>query len=290
MPNMSKYKPLTDSVVTVVISAYNEEENIKNCIISLRNQTFPLEIIVVDDGSDDRTLRTCEALGVKTLRQEHRGPGSARNLGARNAQGNILVFVDADMEFSSNYVKNLVEPIIKGEASATSHWNETVANWENPWARCQTWFQGLPDKRRQPLHLPKRTYIYRAVRKDFFLDSGGFSENEGRGDDSSIARHTSIFPTIVPNAICYHKNCQNPKEVFTDAIWHGRNVPVSKTDRTKRILLMALIHRNPIKEFLRGLFLAFIKKEPLLIPYSIIYTFGLILGVFHASKTKYYLK
>jgi hypothetical protein len=53
---------------------------------------------------------------------------------------------------------------------------------------------------------------------------------------------------------------------------------------------MALIHRNPIKEFLRGIFLAFTKKEPLMIPYSIIYTFGFILGAFHATRTKYYLK
>jgi glycosyltransferase involved in cell wall biosynthesis len=290
MPNIRKYKPFTDYSVTVVISAYNEEDNIRNCILSLMKQTLPSEIIVVDDGSNDQTFYTCEALGVKTLRQNHRGPGSARNLGARNAQGNILLFVDADMQFSPDYVEKLVEPIINGEAIATSHWNETVANWHNPWARCQTWFQRLPDKRRAPLDIPHNVHVYRAVRKDFFLNSGGFSENEGRGDDTSIARRTSVFATIVPDAICYHKNFETIREILTDAIWHGRNISVSRINRTKRFFSILLINNNPVSELLRGLFLALNKKEPRMIPYSIIYTFGLISGAFRALITKYYLK
>jgi glycosyltransferase involved in cell wall biosynthesis len=290
MSKISKYKPFTDYSVTVVISAYNEENNIKNCILSLMKQTLPSEIIIVDDGSSDHTFHICEALGVKTLRQNHKGPGSARNLGASKAKGDILLFVDADMQFSPNYVEKLVEPIIKGKAIATAHWNETVANWHNPWARCQTWFQGLPDKRRDALEIPRNVHVYRAVRKDFFLDSGGFSENEGRGDDTSIARRTLVYSTIVPDAICYHKNFETLREILTDAAWHGRNTSVSKNNRTKTFLSILLIKNNPVRELLRGVFLAFDKKEPRMIPYSIIYTFGLIAGAFRALITKYYLK
>lgn len=281
---------IEDPRSTVIIPVYNEANCIKDCIGSLLNQDFtPLEVIVVDDGSGDNSIDICEQLGVRVLKQDHKGPGAARNLGARNAKGNILVLVDADMTFAPDYVSKLVAPIISGKTVATCHWNEMVSNWENPWARCQTWFLKLPDKRRQPLSVPENEEIYRAVRTDFFLDSGGFNENEGRADDSSIARRTGILSKIIPDAICYHKNFETPKELFVDAIWHGRNMVA--TNRTfLRSILVLLIYKNPMLEILRGLLLSLIKKEPRMIPYSGTYTLGYLIGVSRAICSGYYLK
>lgn len=288
--DLQKYKSRIDPLVTVVIPAYNEEEAIKECVSSLKKQTVKSEIIVVDDGSKDQTVAVSESIGVKTFRQSHKGPGAARNLGARNAKGNILVFVDADMTFDSDYVSELTKPIISGETIATCHWNEMVSNWHNPWARCQTWYFGLPDKRRTPYVVNPPSYVYRAVRTDFFLDSGGFAEDEGRGDDDSVGFRTGVKAKRVTSAICYHGNTENLEDVFTEAVWRGRHLTVAKENRFRRCISIILIHRNPLREIIRGYFVAMDKKEPRLVPYSIVYNIGFVLGVLRALCSGYYLK
>lgn len=276
--------------VSVVVPFYNEEDCIKDCIVSLSKQDFePFEIIAVDDGSTDGSVGICEQLKVEVLRQNHRGPGAARNLGARHAKGNILVLIDADMVFATDYVSRLVTPIISGEAIATCHWNEKVSNWGNPWARCETWFLERPDVRREPINIPEDIHIYRAVRKDFFLESGGFSENEGRGDDTSIARRTGVFSTAVPDAACYHRNAGTPKEVFENAVWQGRD-EAAKSGTIARAIAAVLVHRNPAMAILRGLSLSLVKKEPRMLLYSMIFITGVLVGVFRGMCSGYYLK
>ena len=290
MVNLQEYRLTVIPSVTVVIPTYNEEKTIEECVRSLRDQTIPLEIIVVDDGSKDKTIAVSEAIGIRTFRQSHKGPGAARNLGARNATGNILVFIDADMTFDPDYVSELIKPIISGETIATCHWNEMVSNWHNPWARCQTWYFGLPDKRRTPYVVNPPSYVYRAVRKDFFLDSGGFAEDEGRGDDDSVGFRTGVKAKRVTSAICYHRNAGDLGEAFTEAVWRGRHLTVAKENRFHRCVSKILIHQNPLREIIRGYFVAMDKKEPRLVPYSIVYNMGFVLGVLRALCSGYYLK
>jgi glycosyltransferase involved in cell wall biosynthesis len=290
MLDETKYARIERPQVTAVVPVYNEERCIKDCILSLKNQTIPVEIIIVDDGSTDHSIATCEALGVKVLRQSHKGPGAARNLGARNANGNILVLSDADMTFASDYVERLIEPIVDSQAIATCHWNERVANWENPWARCQTWTLGLPDRMRQPPVIPDHEYIYRAVRKDFFSQSNGFSEEEGRGDDSSISRRTGILSKIVPEAVCYHRNVSSLKECMQEAIWHGRNIVADKHHRVRRCITTLIVRKNPAIEILRGMVLCLNRKEVRIVPYIMCYNIGFVFGVIAALHRGSYLK
>src|SRR3989344_202368 len=106
------------TLVSIIIPTYNEEKTIANCLKSIKNQTYkPVEVIVVDDGSTDKTveiIKKCQMSNVKCqiLRQHHLGPGPARNLGAKYAEGEILVFVDADMTFDKKFVKDLIQPIL----------------------------------------------------------------------------------------------------------------------------------------------------------------------------------
>lgn len=285
------YGPIKEPYVSVIIPVYNEEQSIGDCVLSLDQQSFsPLEIIVVDDGSTDNSVNVCKDAGIEVYLQDHRGPGAARNLGARNARGNILVLIDADMTFAPNYIEKLIMPIINNEAIATCHWNERVANWDNPWARCQTWFLGLPDMMRQPPLIPPHEVIYRAVRKDFFLASGGFTEGKGRGDDASMARTTGVTAKIVPDAICYHRNVSSLQEAFTEGAWSGRDIAVEKKDKIKRCLFVLIMQKNPILEIFRGFRLSVVKKEYRLIQYSISYVTGFVYGVLNGLFGGYYLK
>jgi glycosyltransferase involved in cell wall biosynthesis len=85
--------------VTVIIPAYNAAAYITRTIDSVLAQTCqPLEILVVDDGSKDRTADIVAALPppVRLIRKENGGPASARNRGAREAKGDWLALLDAD--------------------------------------------------------------------------------------------------------------------------------------------------------------------------------------------------
>lgn len=99
--------------VSVVIAVHNEEKYIGRCIRSIQNQNYPedrYEIIVVDDGSDDRTSY---ALGmfsneIRILRhQNKKGLPSALNTGIRAAQGRFVVRLDGDDYVSPEYLNTL---------------------------------------------------------------------------------------------------------------------------------------------------------------------------------------
>jgi cellulose synthase/poly-beta-1,6-N-acetylglucosamine synthase-like glycosyltransferase len=85
--------------LSVIIPVLNGARFLPECLQCLRQSTTPpLECIVVDDGSCDGSAAIAEAAGVAVFRtQGHAGPGSARNIGAAHASGDILVFVDADV-------------------------------------------------------------------------------------------------------------------------------------------------------------------------------------------------
>ncbi len=101
-------------LVSVVIPAFNAEKTILACLDSVRLQTYSeLEIIVVNDGSTDRTP---ELLGVyqkehsllqlKVFHQKNAGPSAARNYGIAEAKGEYIAFLDADDRWVSDKIEN----------------------------------------------------------------------------------------------------------------------------------------------------------------------------------------
>lgn len=85
--------------ISAVIPAYNAEACVARAIESVLAQTRPvLEVLVVDDGSRDRTAVVAEQFGapVRVVRQANAGPSAARNRGAREARGEWVAFLDAD--------------------------------------------------------------------------------------------------------------------------------------------------------------------------------------------------
>jgi glycosyltransferase involved in cell wall biosynthesis len=89
----------TAPLASVVIPAYNAGAYLEEAIRSVLEQEYrPLEVIVVDDGSADRTAEVARSFGppVRVLVQPHTGAGAARNAGAAVARGAWLAFLDAD--------------------------------------------------------------------------------------------------------------------------------------------------------------------------------------------------
>lgn len=101
--------------VSIVIPVYNAEKYILRCMESIENQTFKdFEVIAVDDGSSDSSLKILEKFSEKTtflkvLRQKNMGAAEARNTGIKNAAGDFICFVDSDDCLETEYLEILVK-------------------------------------------------------------------------------------------------------------------------------------------------------------------------------------
>jgi biofilm PGA synthesis N-glycosyltransferase PgaC len=107
-----KSKPFKGRV-SVLVPAFNEEKTIRNCVESLlASQYENFEIIVIDDGSSDGTAREIEGLvdgkKVHLIRQLNAGKAAALNRGAAMAEGEVILFTDADSIFLRDTVGNMV--------------------------------------------------------------------------------------------------------------------------------------------------------------------------------------
>jgi len=98
--------------ISVVVPAYNAMNVLPGCLTALQHQTCPPdEIIVVDDGSMDRTAQVAEESGAIVVRQTHQGPAAARNLGVERARGDLILFTDADCEPMTDWVEQMIAPL-----------------------------------------------------------------------------------------------------------------------------------------------------------------------------------
>lgn len=117
--------------VSVIVPAYNEEVGIERAVRSLAGSDYPdLEVIVVDDGSTDRTAPIVEGLGlpqVHLIRQDNAGKAMALNTGIRLSRGEVIVMVDGDTVFEPDTVRKLVQPLSDPEVAAVSG-NTKVGN------------------------------------------------------------------------------------------------------------------------------------------------------------------
>lgn len=101
------------NLVSVIIPAYNVEAYIERCVESLINQTYKeIEIVIIDDGSTDRTGEICRELckrdsRIVYLKKENGGQGAARNLGIKISKGEIVTFADADDWCADTYVEKM---------------------------------------------------------------------------------------------------------------------------------------------------------------------------------------
>ncbi len=104
-------------MISVIIPALNEEETILNCLRSLAAQSIPretYEIIVVDGGSTDNTCKIAATLADQVISQKRAGIGGARGDGANAANGDILVFTDADTRHPHTWLETIDEELTTG--------------------------------------------------------------------------------------------------------------------------------------------------------------------------------
>ena len=106
--------------VSVVVCAYNAEPTINSCLASLKELNYPnYEVIVVNDGSTDRTLEITKCYEyVRLISQENKGLSVARNVGIAAATGEIVAFTDSDCVVDPDWLTYLVEKFLFSGFSA----------------------------------------------------------------------------------------------------------------------------------------------------------------------------
>ena len=106
-------QPISTPTISVIIPVYNGGDNFRRCLLSVKAlRPFPEEVIVVADGDTDGSWKLAEAFGMRVLRHSiPKGPAQARNLGARNAKGDFLFFIDADVVVPSDIIEQIVTSI-----------------------------------------------------------------------------------------------------------------------------------------------------------------------------------
>lgn len=102
------------NLVSVIVPVYNAEKYLKNCIDSILLQSYStFEILIIDDGSSDNSWKIIRSYlskdnRVKSFRKQNGGAGSARNLGLEHAQGEWVIFIDADDTIDPDYIEKLI--------------------------------------------------------------------------------------------------------------------------------------------------------------------------------------
>ncbi len=194
--------------ISVIIPARNEEKYIESCIRSVKSQDFSdYEIIVVDNGSTDKTSEIAKKLGANVVFEPRVGLPQARETGRRMANGDILLYIDADTVIPPSYLSKVFEFFENhSEISAiTNPFFFYDGNWKT---NIFIWFafkvaRPLYSKILDTFNLPKFVIGGNfAVRKYILEKIGGFNTNiKFYGEDTDISIRISKEGSIafLPN-------------------------------------------------------------------------------------------
>ena len=106
------------SLISVIVPAYNLAHCIADCIKSIEKQTYPnFEIIIINDGSTDNTKNVCEELeknhsNIRLISQQNQGISAVRNLGVRESRGEYIAFIDGDDQIKESFLTHLYQALI----------------------------------------------------------------------------------------------------------------------------------------------------------------------------------
>lgn len=122
-------------IATVSVICYNEEKHLLACLWALSEMKtkYPIEIIGVDNNSEDRTADVFKELNVRYFTEKKRSPGYARLCGLNNSRGKYHINIDADTLYPENYVEIMLNSLQKkgvvGVCSLWSYYPDKKHSW-----------------------------------------------------------------------------------------------------------------------------------------------------------------
>jgi glycosyltransferase involved in cell wall biosynthesis len=184
--------------VSIIVPTLNEEKYLTKCLGSLVNQSWDgsFEIIVVDGGSTDRTVHVAEKYADTVLVEPSLRVGAARNVGARNARGGILAFIDADTIANPHWLEAITRAFHK-ESMAVGLTGPTLP-YDGQLYDIITYRLWTIYLQRILLHfeMPHVIGFNCAYRRAPFLQVGGFDEENVMSEDIKLAHKIRRYGEI----------------------------------------------------------------------------------------------
>ncbi|MFF5895647.1 glycosyltransferase [Streptomyces argenteolus] len=233
--------------VSVLVPAYNERECIEATVRSLVASDYPIEVIVIDDGSTDGTADLVEAMwipNVRVVRQRNAGKPAALNNGIAHARYDIVVMMDGDTVFEPSTVRELVQPFADRRVGAVAG-NAKVGNRDSligAWQHIEYVMGFNLDRRMYDLLgcMPTIPGAVGAFRRDALDRIGGMSEDTLAEDtDVTMALHRDGWRVVyAENARAWTEAPESVQQLWSQryrwsygtmqAIWKHRRAVVER--------------------------------------------------------------
>jgi len=208
--------------ISVIVPTYNSQETISNCLQALEQQTLSrdiYEIIVVDDGSIDNTRKLVKSFqNVQLIENGHGGPSVARNLGAKAASGELVVFTDSDCTPTSNWLEEITGPfqdsnLIGVKGVYRSNQKSIVARF------VQLEYQNKYQRMVRNQFVDFIDTFSAAYRREIFLKNGGFDSSftVASVEDQELSfrlAQKGYHMIITPKAAVFHQHDHNIREYW----------------------------------------------------------------------------
>jgi glycosyltransferase involved in cell wall biosynthesis len=269
-------------VISFVIPALNEERNIGQTLRAIQRvmgDSYCHESIVVDHGSTDRTATIALEFGASVYRQNGGTIASLRNLGARQAKGDVLVFLDADVELTEAWRTRFPETLkILSEKPALVTGSHCNAPADGTWLE-RYWFRYFANERNAS-HIGTGHMV---VVRSTFLAIDGFDEHLETGEDYEFCRRVVQSGGAVANdpalEVVHREFPKNLRRFVQREAWHGLGDLRSwKEFRQSKVAVAAAFF------LMFHLALAFSPLLPYGAMYVAIATLGGIVGLLFASS------
>jgi hypothetical protein len=178
------------------------------------------------------------------------------------------------MTFDKDYLKKLTEPIIAGKFIGTEENQHYSVNVNSIWSRVWGDVITVRKDNRSSYEKPRFGSIFRAIKKDVFLQHGGFDPSLGYADDQTFFLKYGLRSFRVEEAICYHKNPETLREVYKQSRWIGasNNSSFLKIPIINYLVVLLIILASPVAVLVLSFRKAYRRRSlKLFIPWTIIF-------------------
>jgi len=248
---MKSQRPLvTLPLVSVIIPTFHSAKTLETCLKSIQNQSYKnIELIIVDAFSKDNTGQIAERFTAEIflLATER---SLARNFGAKQAKGKFLLFIDSDMELTSNVIEECVKLSIRRDIDAVIIPEESVG--KNFVAKC---------KKLEKMMRLREAYgeAPRFLKKEVFEFIGGYDENLVIGEDFELTQRIRNAGSMIGRCeaiIKHHEENLSIKKLTAKLYYYGKTLPIY----LKKEPLLTLKTSSPIR-FVKNL--SQLKQQPI---------------------------
>ena len=212
--------------VSIIAASYNNQDTIGECLQSILAQNYPpdrFEVIVMDGGSKDNTVKIAEAFPVKVFSIPLNCP-AAYNYALKIAQHQILGFIDSDAKVETDWLKKLVprltEPNVAGVSGTIETWNNS-----NPLAR-SIGYELKTRYQRIGKYTGRIATMNLLMKRSVIEEAGGWDESLASQYDTDLGYRISAKGYKIAyesSAVCWHFNRPTLKAYYRQQLQYGKN-------------------------------------------------------------------